>query len=179
MKASLCLTVGRRRRNSGSMSEEHGLSHLDAQGRAKMVDVGDKDVTDREAVAGATLRMKSSTLALIVSGNAPKGDVLAVARVAGIQAAKKTPDLIPMCHGIALHSCQVRFEVDDDGERLHVEATARARDRTGVEMEALAAATIAALTVYDMVKAVDRGMTIENVALLEKRGGRSGHYTRA
>ncbi len=161
------------------MSEgENELSHLDAEGRARMVDVGEKDVTDREAVARATVRMQRETLELLLGGRAPKGDVMATARIAGIQAAKRTPELIPLCHQIALTSVTVAFDPDDDGERLHVTATARARDRTGVEMEALTAAAVAALTVYDMLKAVDRGMVIEHVALHEKRGGRSGEWKR-
>ncbi|MCZ7685753.1 MAG: cyclic pyranopterin monophosphate synthase MoaC [Sandaracinaceae bacterium] len=142
-----------------------------------MVDVGAKDVTDREAVASAVVRMEPATLALLRGGHAPKGDVLAVARVAGIQAAKKTPELIPLCHAIALTAVEVAFDwLEPDGVR--VEARARARDRTGVEMEALTAASVAALTVYDMLKAVDRGMRIEHVRLEEKRGGRSGHWQR-
>jgi cyclic pyranopterin phosphate synthase len=155
------------------------LTHLDARGRARMVEVGDKPVTAREAVARGTIRMAPATLALIVSGRAPKGDVLAAARIAGIQAAKKTPELIPLCHAIALTSCEIELEPDRDGERLHVIARTRAADRTGVEMEALAAVAIAALTVYDMVKAVDRGMSIESIQLEEKRGGRSGDFSRA
>lgn len=154
------------------------LSHLDEQGRARMVDVGAKDVTEREALARATVRMRPETLELLLAGNAPKGDVLATARIAGIQAAKRTPELIPLCHHVALSGCTVTFEPDEDGERLHLEVRARARDRTGVEMEALTAASVAALTVYDMLKAVDRGMVIESVALHEKSGGRSGHWTR-
>jgi cyclic pyranopterin phosphate synthase len=155
------------------------LTHLDARGRARMVEVGDKPVTTREAVARGTIRMAPETLALIVSGRAPKGDVLAAARIAGIQAAKQTPALIPLCHAIALTSCEIELEADRDGERLHVTARTRAADRTGVEMEALTAVAIAALTVYDMVKAVDRGMSIESIQLEEKRGGRSGDFSRA
>lgn len=159
------------------MSDRPELTHLDAEGRARMVDVGAKDVTDREAVASAVVRMEPATLALLRGGHAPKGDVLAVARVAGIQAAKKTPELIPLCHAIALTAVEVAFDwLEPDGVR--VEARARARDRTGVEMEALTAASVAALTVYDMLKAVDRGMRIEHVRLEEKRGGRSGHWQR-
>ncbi|MCC6877902.1 MAG: cyclic pyranopterin monophosphate synthase MoaC, partial [Sandaracinaceae bacterium] len=129
-------------------------THLDAEGRARMVDVGDKDVTSREAVASAVVRMQPATLTLLREGRAKKGDVLATARIAGIQAAKRTPELIPLCHQIALTSVEVHFEPDADGERIHVRAIARARDRTGVEMEALTAAAIASLTVYDMLKAV-------------------------
>ncbi|MBZ0120584.1 MAG: cyclic pyranopterin monophosphate synthase MoaC [Sandaracinaceae bacterium] len=154
-------------------------THLDAEGRARMVDVGDKDVTSREAVASAVVRMQPATLTLLREGRAKKGDVLATARIAGIQAAKRTPELIPLCHQIALTSVEVHFEPDADGERIHVRAIARARDRTGVEMEALTAAAIASLTVYDMLKAVDRAMSIEHVRLEEKRGGKSGDFTRA
>ena len=155
-----------------------GLSHLDAQGRARMVDVGDKSATPREAIACATLRMERDTLRMVLEGRAPKGDVLAAARIAGIQAAKRTPELIPLCHHVALSGCEVTFEPDADGERLHVRVTARATDRTGVEMEALVAASIASLTVYDMLKAVDRRMVVEQIALAEKRGGRSGEWKR-
>jgi len=160
-------------------SEHEGaanLTHLDASGRAQMVDVGQKGETERLARAGATLRMAPETLRTLQQAGAKKGDVLAVARVAAIQAAKRTWELIPLCHQIALTSVEVQFEPDADGERLHVEATARCRDRTGVEMEALTAVSVAALTVYDMLKAVDRAMVIENTRLLEKTGGRSGHY---
>lgn len=159
--------------------KKKGLTHVDTKGRARMVDVGGKDVTEREAVARALVRMSRETLELVVRGGAPKGDVLAVARIAGIQAAKRTPELIPLCHQIALTGCEVTFEPDAGGERLHVEARARARDRTGVEMEALVAASVAALTVYDMLKAVERGITIESVALVEKRGGKSGEWRRS
>jgi len=161
------------------MSKEErapGLTHLDASGRAQMVDVGEKGETERLARAGATLRMAPETMLQLEQAGAKKGDVLAVARVAGIQAAKRTWELIPLCHQIALTSVEVHFEKDADGQRLHVEATARCRDRTGVEMEALTAVSVAALTVYDMLKAVDRAMVIENMRLLEKTGGRSGHY---
>jgi cyclic pyranopterin monophosphate synthase len=142
-----------------------------------MVDVGDKGVTAREAVAEAWVRMQPSTLALLVSGKAPKGDVLAVARIAGIQAAKRTPELIPLCHHVQLTG--VKVELTPSGaDAVHIVATARAADRTGVEMEALVAATVAGLTLYDMLKAVDRGMVIERAALLEKRGGKTGDYLR-
>lgn len=156
----------------------HPLTHLDEQGRARMVDVQDKDVTAREAVASARVRMQPETLARLLGGETPKGDVLATARIAGIQAAKQTPSLIPLCHHIALTSVEVTFEPDADGERIHIRALARARDRTGVEMEAMTAASVAALTLYDMLKAIDRGMEIESVRLEEKKGGRSGHWVR-
>jgi cyclic pyranopterin phosphate synthase len=153
------------------------LSHLDRKGHARMVDVGDKAVTARVAVARGRVRMRRATLALLTGGGAPKGDVLAAARIAGIQAAKKTPELIPLCHAIALTSVEVELTPGDDG--LAIEARVRCSDRTGAEMEALAAVSVAALTVYDMLKAVDRGMTIESIALHEKSGGRSGHYRRS
>jgi cyclic pyranopterin phosphate synthase len=154
------------------------LTHLDAEGRARMVQVGGKEASDRRAVARGTVRMQPETFALLLAGETPKGDVLAVARIAGIQGAKRTPELIPLCHHIALTGCEVRFEPDPDGQRLHIEAETTARDRTGVEMEALTAVSIAALTIYDMLKAVDRAMVIEQIAVLEKEGGRSGHYVR-
>lgn len=158
------------------MSDE--LTHLDDQGRARMVDVKEKAITDREAVASARVRMRPETRAMLLGGETPKGDVLATARIAGIQAAKQTPSLIPLCHHIALTSVEVAFTPDEDGERIHVRAVARAKDRTGVEMEAMTAASVAALTLYDMLKAIDRGMEVESVRLEEKRGGRSGHWVR-
>ncbi len=139
-----------------------------------MVDVGAKDITERLARAEARVTMETSTMQALQQGNTPKGDVLGTARIAGIQAAKQTPSLIPLCHAIALTNVEVRFELLD--ESVRVETTARCRDRTGVEMEAMVAASVAALTIYDMLKAVDRAMTIEGVRLLEKSGGRSGHY---
>jgi cyclic pyranopterin phosphate synthase len=142
-----------------------------------MVDVGAKDVTQREAQAEAVITMKAETLALIVSGQAPKGDVLAVARIAGIQAAKRTHELIPLCHALALSSVHVDFEPLGNG-RLRVVTTARCDGKTGVEMEALTAVSVAALTVYDMVKAVDRGMVIQRIRLLKKSGGKSGTWVR-
>lgn len=154
------------------------LSHLDEQGRARMVDVADKAVTAREAVARGVVRMRAETMEALRGGTTPKGDVLATARIAGIQAAKRTPELIPLCHQIALSSVEIRFEPDPDGERMHVEARARAQDRTGVEMEALCAVSVAALTLYDMLKAIDRGMSIESIQLELKTGGKSGPWTR-
>ena len=148
-------------------------SHLDERGHARMVDVGEKPVTERVARAEAIVSMSVATLDLVRRGAAAKGDVLAVARIAGIQAGKRTPEWIPLCHGIALSSLAVDIEPRDRDVRI--EATARALDRTGVEMEALVAASAAALTVYDMLKSVDRSMTF-SVRLLEKRGGKSGHY---
>lgn len=154
------------------------LSHLDRRGNARMVDVGDKLVTERVAVAVARVRMQPTTLELLMSGQAPKGDVLAVARVAAIQAAKRTPELIPLCHQVALTACAVELTPQGD-DIIEVLVRVRAADRTGAEMEALVAASIGALTIYDMLKAVDRSMTIEHVALVEKSGGKSGSYKRA
>jgi len=154
-----------------------GLTHLDSQGRARMVDVAEKEPTLRMAVARAEIRMREETLRLILSGEVAKGDVFAVARVAGIMAAKETPRLIPLCHSISLTSVRVDFEPLPP-ERLLIRAEARAFDRTGAEMEALTAASVAALAVYDMCKAVDRAMTVERVALDEKAGGRSGRFRR-
>lgn len=151
------------------------LTHLDSQGRANMVDVTDKAVTSREAVAEALVRMRPETLALIVAGGHPKGDVFAVARIAGIQAAKKTHELIPLCHPLMLTS--VKLELSADGtDAVRIQARCKLAGQTGVEMEALTAASVAALTIYDMCKAVDRGMVIENVRLLEKSGGKSGTF---
>ena len=156
-------------------NEGQRLSHIDERGDARMVDVSGKAVTAREAVAEALVVMRPETLALIQEGGLPKGDVLAVARVAGIQAAKRTSELIPMCHPLPISA--VAIALDPVGsERLRVEATVRTEGRTGVEMEALTAVSVAALTVYDMCKAVDRGMRIEGVRLLEKRGGKSGEW---
>ena len=153
------------------MSEHEELTHLDEKGNARIVDVSGKDVTTRDAVATARIRMEPNTLAVLQNGTAKKGDVLAVARVAGIMAAKKTPELIPLCHQIALTSVKVDFEFVSDG--VQVTAVARARDRTGVEMEALTAASVAALTIYDMLKAIDRAMTIDELRVLKKRGGKT------
>lgn len=141
-----------------------------------MVDVGDKDVTERVATAAASIRMAPETLQLIQDGDAKKGDVLGVARLAGIMAAKKTSDLIPLCHPLALSNVTVEFIIDEAESMIEVRATCKLKGRTGVEMEALTAASIAALTIYDMCKAVDRGMTIMNTRLLKKSGGKSGPY---
>jgi len=154
------------------------LSHVDEHGRARMVDVGDKCQTQRMARAEAAVRMARATLAMIVEEAAPKGDVLGTARLAGILAAKKTAELIPLCHPLPLDVVDIEIEVDEELPGLHIVAEARVTGRTGVEMEALTAAGVAALTVYDMCKAVDRGMQIDAVRLLEKRGGRSGHWRR-
>ncbi|WP_313048172.1 cyclic pyranopterin monophosphate synthase MoaC [Pseudomonas soli] len=151
------------------------LTHLDSQGRANMVDVTEKAVTAREAIAEARVRMLPDTLRMIVDGQHPKGDVFAVARIAGIQAAKKTSDLIPLCHPLMLTG--VKVELASEGENVvHILARCKLAGQTGVEMEALTAASVAALTIYDMCKAVDKGMVIEHVRLLEKTGGKSGHY---
>ena len=151
------------------------LTHLDSQGRANMVDVTDKAVTSREAVAEALIRMQPETLQMIVSGGHPKGDVFAVARIAGIQAAKKTSDLIPLCHPLMLTSIKVELSAEG-ADAVRIVARCKLAGQTGVEMEALTAASVAALTIYDMCKAVDRGMVIETVRLLEKVGGKSGHF---
>lgn len=154
------------------------LTHLDDSGRARMVDVGAKQVTQREASARALVRMAPSTAAALAGGSLPKGDALAVARVAGIMAAKRTPDLIPLCHTVRLSSIEVDVRVDPDAGIAEVRTIARAADQTGVEMEALVAASTAALSLYDMVKAVERGVVIERVELLEKTGGVRGDWRR-
>ncbi|MGD9763542.1 MAG: cyclic pyranopterin monophosphate synthase MoaC [Candidatus Binatia bacterium] len=162
----------RDRKTTGS-----GLTHLDERGRARMVDVSPKAVTERTAVASATLHMRPATLRLIQSGQIAKGEVLAVARIAGIMAAKRTADLIPLCHPLPVEKAAIDF-TPGRGGRLGITATVKVTGKTGVEMEALAAVSAAALTVYDMCKAVDRGMVITDVCLLEKRGGRSGTWLR-
>jgi cyclic pyranopterin monophosphate synthase len=154
------------------------LTHFDEQGRARMVDVGDKPDTRRRAVARGEIRMNSSTLGLIEAGEAGKGDVLGVAEVAGIMASKRTSDLIPLCHPLPLTSVKLVLSPDAENSRVTIEATAETTGKTGVEMEALTAVSVAALTVYDMVKAVDRGMVIGEIRLEEKSGGRSGSWTR-
>ncbi|MBI2724049.1 MAG: cyclic pyranopterin monophosphate synthase MoaC [Chloroflexi bacterium] len=151
-----------------------GLSHVDAGGRARMVDVSAKGDTRREAVARGRIVMRPETLALISSGGLPKGDVLAVAQLAGIMAAKRTPDLIPMCHPLLLTGIDVTLAPNDARSCVDIEATVRTTGKTGVEMEALTACAIAALTVYDMCKAVERGMRIEAIKLVRKTGGKSG-----
>lgn len=154
------------------------LTHLDETGRAAMVDVGDKDVTRREAVAAASIVMQPDTLALIESGGHSKGDVFAVARIAGIQAAKRCSDLIPLCHPLPLSSVKVELQANAAAHSVDITATCKLAGRTGVEMEALTAASVAALTIYDMCKAVDRGMVIGDVRLLSKSGGASGDWRR-
>jgi cyclic pyranopterin phosphate synthase len=154
------------------------LSHFDRRGNAHMVDVGAKDETERVAVAKATITMQPETLALIKDRTAAKGDVLAVAQLAGIMAAKRTAELIPLCHPLALSAVEVTLSLDAGRHAVDIEATCRIRGRTGVEMEALTAASVAALTVYDMCKAADRGMVISEVKLLHKSGGKSGTFDR-
>jgi len=158
------------------MSEDK-LSHINAAGEANMVDVSAKDVTQRRARAAATIRMQPQTLLAIQNDQLKKGEVLAVARIAGIQAAKRCADLIPLCHPLALTKVQVDFDSNGDNE-LIVTAECRVGGQTGVEMEALTAASVAALTVYDMCKAIDKGMVIEQICLLEKQGGKSGDWHR-
>ena len=154
------------------------LTHVDDSGNARMVDVGAKAVTRREARAHACVRMEPGTLRLIEEGGHAKGDVLTVARVAGIQAAKRCSDLIPLCHPLMLESVSVELRCDTGQSTVEIETVCRVSGQTGVEMEALTAASVAALTIYDMCKAVDRAMTIEGVYLVEKRGGKSGHWVR-
>jgi cyclic pyranopterin phosphate synthase len=155
------------------------LTHVDEAGRARMVDVGDKAVTRRAAVAEAQVRMQSETLAMIRANDHAKGDVLGVARIAGIQGAKRCDELIPLCHSLPLDDVDVEFELDDDLPGVRIVTTARVAARTGVEMEAMTAASVAALTIYDMCKGVDRAMEIGSLRLLRKEGGRSGIWERA
>jgi cyclic pyranopterin phosphate synthase len=162
---------------TGNRKRAGRLTHVDAAGRARMVDVGGKPVTERVAVATATVVMRPATLRLIQKGEIAKGEVLAVARVAGVLAAKRASEIIPLCHPLAIEVVIVDL-TPRSGGRLVIEATVKVSGKTGVEMEALAAVSAAALTVYDMCKAVDRGMTITDVKLVEKRGGRSGTWRR-
>lgn len=152
------------------------LTHFDSAGQAHMVDVGAKQETARVARAAGTITMQPETLALIREGTAKKGDVLGIARLAAIQASKRTGDLIPLCHPIALTRVAADFVIDETQHAVHCEVTAECFGRTGVEMEALTAASVGLLTIYDMCKAVDRGMRIDNIRLLEKKGGKSGHW---
>lgn len=154
------------------------LTHLDETGAARMVDVGNKAVTQREAVAGGTVKMLPGTLALLDAGGHKKGDVLAVARIAGIQAAKKCSDLIPLCHPLMLTSVEVSFRTDASAACVHIEGRCKVQGQTGVEMEALTAVSVAALTIYDMCKAVDKGMEISDIGLSQKTGGKSGDWHR-
>jgi len=152
------------------------LTHLDSSGNAVMVDVSQKQVTARLAVAGASVIMQPETLRLITAGEAKKGDVLAAARIAGIMAAKRTHELIPLCHPLLISKVSVDFEADEKAHSIHVTASVSLEGKTGVEMEALTACSIACLTIYDMCKAVDRGMTITNLRLVRKSGGKYGDY---
>ena len=152
------------------------LTHFDERGAARMVDVGAKAETHRSATAAGFIRMQAKTLEIVASGTSKKGDVLGVARIAAIQAAKRTSELIPLCHPVPLTSVQVEFSLDREGSRVECTATVECTARTGVEMEALTAVQVALLTIYDMCKAVDRGMTMESIRLLEKHGGKSGSY---
>ncbi len=153
------------------------LTHLDEQGAARMVDVGAKPETERMAAAAGTVYMQPETLRLIRDGALKKGDVLTVAKIAGIMAAKRTSDLIPLCHPIPLTKIDVDISLDEDADAVRITAVARTIGKTGVEMEALTAVTVAALTIYDMAKAVDRGMRLSDIRLLEKQGGQHGDYT--
>ncbi len=163
-------------RNDSPDMPHAGLTHFDDSGKARMVDVGDKAETKRIAVAAGRIAMRPETAEVIRSGTAEKGDVLGVARVAGIMAAKRTWELVPMCHPLLL--TKVALDLAVVGNAVEIEATVETRGKTGVEMEALTAVSVAALTVYDMVKAIDRGMTIESIRLLEKHGGKSGDWVR-
>jgi cyclic pyranopterin monophosphate synthase len=154
------------------------FTHFDEKGRAVMVDVADKDVTVREARARGEVRMQKETLDLILEGRAQKGDVLGIARVAGIMAAKKTPDLVPLAHPLPLNSVRVEFIADEERSVIGIEARVKCTARTGVEMEALTAVAVAGLTIYDMCKAADRTMVIGEIRLMEKSGGRSGNFKR-
>ncbi len=153
-----------------------GFTHLDDTGAARMVDVSDKDVTVRTATAAGRVLVSAEVVGLLRGAGVPKGDALAVARIAGIQAAKRTPDLVPLCHPLAIHGVTVELAVHDD--HVAIEATVRTADRTGVEMEALTSVSVAALALIDMVKAVDPAAVITDVRLIEKTGGRRGHWTR-
>lgn len=155
-----------------------GLTHLNQQGRARMVNVSEKDVTARRAVAAGRVYMKPETLELVEKGDMKKGDVLAVAQVAGIMGAKKTPDIIPMCHPLDIDGIDISFEINRDLAAVDIRAEVTVSAKTGVEMEALTAVSVAALTIYDMCKAVDKEMIISDIRLLEKSGGRSGEFVR-
>ena len=155
------------------------LTHFNKEGRAKMVDVSEKQVTLREAVAGGTVYLNSETFDLIKRGEIKKGDVLAVAQVAGIMAAKRAPDFIPMCHPLAITGIDITFTPDEPNSAIHITATVRCKGETGVEMEALTAVATAALTIYDMCKAAQKDIEISNIRLLKKSGGKSGEYVRA
>lgn len=159
-----------------STNRDDGLTHLDERGHAAMVDVSDKAPTVRTAVAQGEVRMQPTTLAAIRDGAVPKGDVLAAARIAGIMAAKRTPELIPLCHPLLLSKVAVEFTIDEAESRVVISATVRCQGQTGVEMEALTAVSVAALTIYDMAKALEKGMVIGAIRLVEKQGGKSGAW---
>ena len=159
------------------LDKGHGLTHLDDQGNAAMVDVSAKPATAREAVAGGRITMSAAAFEALTGGTSPKGDVMAATRIAGIMAAKKTSDLIPLCHPLPLSKVAVDFETISNEHAVEVTATARTTGQTGVEMEALTAASVACLTLYDMLKAVDKAMVISNIRLLKKSGGKSGDYS--
>ena len=152
------------------------LSHIDADGKATMVDVSDKDISERVAKAKCSVNLQASTISLICDGNIKKGDVLSVAHLAGIMGAKKTSDLIPLCHPLSPNSIEINLTIDEEQNSVNIESTVKVMGKTGVEMEALTSVTIAALTIYDMVKAVDRETTISNIRLTHKSGGKSGDY---
>jgi cyclic pyranopterin phosphate synthase len=152
------------------------LTHFDSQGQAHMVDIGSKSDTQRVAIAQGSIRMMPQTLQLIMQGDAKKGDVLGIARIAAIQASKRTSDLIPLCHPISLTKVDVAFEIESNTNTIHCRVTAQCNGKTGVEMEALTATSVGLLTIYDMVKAADKGMVISEIKLLEKQGGKSGHW---
>ena len=156
-----------------------GFSHLDEHGRIRMVDVADKPVTDRLAVATATVHMQPATLAALAAGELPKGNVLTTAHVAGVLAAKRCDELIPLCHSLPLSGVEIGFALDHDASCVRIRASARVKANTGVEMEALTAASVAALTIYDMCKAIDKQMRIDDIRVVEKRGGRSGDFVAA
>jgi cyclic pyranopterin phosphate synthase len=155
------------------------LSHMDSQGNAKMVDVGEKPLSQRVAIARGAVRVAPNTLQLITKGGHRKGDVLSVARIAGIQAAKNCSQLIPLCHQLMLSKVDVNFELDSEQSLVEIVAECKVKGQTGVEMEALTAVSVAALTIYDMCKAVDKDMLIEGICLMQKSGGKSGHYQRS
>ncbi len=154
------------------------LTHIDKKGRPRMVDVGEKDNTSRIAVAKGSIQMEPETLEMIKEGKMKKGDVLSVAQVAGIMAAKRTSETIPMCHNIFINGVEMDFSPDEENSMIHIEAAVKTLGKTGVEMEALNAVSVAALTIYDMCKAVDKNMTIHNIRLVKKSGGKSGEYLR-
>ena len=158
------------------MNRDQRLTHLDSRGEARMVDVGDKAVTSRLAVARAQIRMKPETLSVLLASELSKGDALSTARIAAIQAAKKTSDLIPLCHPLPITKVSVELRADHALPGIVIEVTCKVRGQTGIEMEALTAASVAALTVYDMAKSIDRGMVIEQVMLIEKSGGKTGEW---